>query len=70
MGNCPCSASASFGMTFFQKMRQAVMLSIMHNIEMTVEIIRLDDLADEIEEMLVGYAENITQGINHSSWIP
>ncbi len=30
---------------------------------MTVEIIRLDDLADEIEEMLVGYAENITQGI-------
>lgn len=30
---------------------------------MTVEIIRLDDFADEIEEMLVGYAENITQGI-------
>ena len=30
---------------------------------MTVEIIRLDDLADTIEEMLVGYAENITQGI-------
>lgn len=30
---------------------------------MTAEIIQLDDLADEIEEILAGYAENITQGI-------